>query len=329
MMRTFATRSFPAALLLVALLLCAACIKPKITLFPDGTDPLEEFTLEGSGKEKVLLVPVRGFISDNPRNLPFSRRRSTVQEVVSHLKKAEEDKDVKAVILKVDSPGGSVTASDILYHEIMGYKERSGAKLVALAMGVAASGGYYISLPADTIIAHPTSIIGSIGVVFLRPNVGGLLEKIGVEVQVDKSGKNKDMGSPFRKATPEEEQMLQSLIDEMAARFLSLVGSHRKTVEVADVASARIYGTAEAMRLGLVDRIGYVDDAIREAKTLAGLSEDAKVVVYRRTEFPDDNVYNTSTARPDTPEFNLIDLGDAVPPLRSGFYYLWLSNPPR
>jgi len=127
-------------------------------------------------------------------------------------------------------------------------------------MGVAASGGYYISLPADSIIAHPTSIIGSIGVVLLRPNVGGLMEKIGVEVRVDKSSRNKDMGSPFRKATPEE-QVLQGLIDEMAARFLSLVERHRKTAEGTDIASARIYGAAEALRLRLVDRIGYVDDA--------------------------------------------------------------------
>lgn len=328
-MTTFATRIFPAAMLLATLLLCSGCIKPKITLFPDETDPLEEFTLQGRGKEKILLVPVRGFIADNSRDLPLSRKRNTVQEIFSVLRKAEADKNVKAVILKVDSPGGSVTASDILYHEIMGYKERSGAKLVALAMGVAASGGYYVSLPADFIVAHPTSIIGSIGVVFLRPDVGGFLEKIGVEVQVDKSGRNKDMGSPFRKATPEEQQMLQSLIDEMAARFLSLVERHRKTAEGADLASARIYGAAEAMRLGLVDRIGYVDDAVREAKNLAGLPEDAKVVVYRRTEFPDDNVYNTSTAKPSTPELSLIDLGDAIPPLRSGFYYLWLSDPPR
>ena len=328
-MRTFDTRIFPAAMLVAMLFLCTGCIKPKITLFPDETAPLKEHTLQGSGKEKVLLVPVRGFISDNPRDLPFSRRRSTVQEVVSHLRKAEQDKDVKAVILKVDSPGGSVTASDILYHEIIGYKERSGAKLVAVAMGVAASGGYYISLPADSIIAHPTSIIGSIGVVFLRPNVGGLMEKIGVEVQVDKSGRNKDMGSPFRKATPEEQQVLQGLIDEMAARFLSLVERHRKTAEGADIASARIYGAAEALRLGLVDRIGYVDDAVMAAKSLARLREDAKVVVYRRTEFPDDNVYNASTAKADAPEIRLIDLGDALPAFRSGFYYLWLSDPPR
>jgi protease-4 len=287
---------------------------------------LKEFTLQGSASEKILIVPVRGFISDSPRGLPISRKRSTVQEVVSHLKKAESDKDIKAVILKVDSPGGSVTASDILYHEIMRYKERSGAKLVALAMDVAASGAYYISLPADTIIAHPTSIVGSVGVVFLRPNVGGLLEKIGVEVQVDKSGRNKDMGSPFRKATPEEEKMLQSLIDEMAARFLSLVGQHRKAVEVQEVSTARIFGAAEAMRVGLVDRIGYVDDAVSEAKRLAGLPADAKVVVYRRTEFPNDNVYNTSTAKPGAPELSLIDLGDSIPPIHSGFYYLWLSD---
>ena len=198
-------------------------------------------------------------------------------------------------------------------------------------MGVAASGGYYVALPADLILAHPTTITGSIGVVFLRPNVSGLMNKICVEVDASKSGKNKDMGSPFRKATREEEQIVQNLIDEFAGRFMSLTMNHRKLSDQAreNVASARVFIAADALNLGLVDRIGYLDDAIRDAAKLAGLPDDAKVVVYRRTEYPNDNLYNTSsTGKQGLPEINLIDLGlgDSVTPLRNGFYYLWMPG---
>lgn len=315
---------------LTSFLVCSGCIKPEITLFPDGAEPLKEYTLQGSGKQKILIIPIKGFISDSPRNLPLYRKVGMVQEVVAHLKRAEKDEDIKAVLLKIDSPGGSVTASDILYHEILKFKERSGVKLIAVMMGVAASGGYYISLSADLVMAHPTSITGSIGVVFLQPNVSGLMDKMGLEVQIDKSGRNKDMGSPFRKATPEEQKIVQGLVDDLAGRFLSLVDERRKLSDEAkkDIASARIYTASDALRLGLVDRIGYLDDAILETIRMAGLPEDARVVVYRRSEYADDNFYNTSSSKRGMPDINLIqlDLVESIPPFRSGFYYLWLPG---
>jgi protease IV len=320
------------AFLALGFLLCSGCIKPRITLFPDGTEPLKEFTLQGSGKEKILIIPINGFIADSHKDLSFYRKSSMVQEIVSQLKRAEKDKDVKAVVLKIDSQGGTVTASDMLYHEISKYRERTGANVVAVMMGVAASGGYYIALPADLIFAHPTSITGSIGVVFLRPNVTGLIGKIGLEMGVDKSGKNKDMGSPFRKPTEDEQQIVQNLIDDLAGRFITLVVSHRKLNDEAkaNISTARIYTANDALRLGLVDQIGYLDDAIKKTTTMAGLPEDAKVVVYRRTEYPDDNVYNTFSGKPTAPEISLIDPGlvESILPLRSGFYYLWLPSQP-
>jgi protease-4 len=309
-------------------LLLGGCVKAKFSLFPDSTEPLEEYTIEGSAREKILVVPIRGVLADNPRESLLRSRPSVVQEVVSHLRKAEEDEDIKALLLKVDSPGGTVTASDLLYHEIMRFKEQSGVKVVAALMGVAASGGYYVALPADTIVAHPTTVTGSVGVIFIKPKVAGLMEKLGLDVEVEKSGKNKDMGSPFRKSTEEEREIAQSLIDGLAGRFLRLVETHRTMgpLGLHSVASARVYLAEEALRLGLVDQVGYLDDALDRARKLAELPEDARVVVYRRAEYADDNLYNSNVALSDGGSLKIVDLGmlENLNTLPSGFYYLWL-----
>ncbi|MGE5259211.1 MAG: signal peptide peptidase SppA [Hyphomicrobiales bacterium] len=309
------------------LMATAGCASPRIKLFPTQAEPLQEFTLEGTASEKVLLLPVRGVISDNPEEGLLRTRPSTVQEVVSHLRKAEKDPLVKAVVLQLDSPGGSVTASDVLYNEIRLFKERTGRTVVAVMMDVAASGAYYIALPADFILAHPTTVTGSVGVIFVRPKVEGLMEKIGVGIEVSKSGKNKDIGSPFRATTPEEERIFQAMTDQLATRFLNLVQDHRRldTAELDAVASARVYLAEEALKLKLVDRIGYMSDAVAEAKKLAGLPKEAKITVYRRIEYPDDNLYNPLTSYEGNRPAVVFDTGlsNLIPTLPAGFYYLW------
>lgn len=315
------------AILAVTAFFVNGCAAPKIKLFPDATDPLQEFTLEGTQKGKVLVIPIRGIISDAPRKSFPGAMPSAVQEIVSQLRLAEKDEEVRAVLLKIDSPGGLITASDVLYHEIMAFKKRTGAKVVVAMMDVAASGGYYVSLPADFILAHPTTITGSIGAIFMRPKVTGVMGKIGLDIKVNKSGKNKDMGSPFRQTTEEEEKILQGITDELGGRFVSLVAKHRKLDQkaLAQISTARVYLAKEALQLGLVDKIGYLSDAVVEARKLCGLSEDTKLVVYRRTEYPDDNIYNTSTTQYSGSRLALIDLGlpDCMTSLRTGFYYLW------
>ncbi len=328
-MRPFKTLSvFRISLVAVMLpLVLSGCVKAKFSLFPDSTEPLEEYTLEGSAREKILVVSLRGLMTDGPRDSLLRTRPSVVQEVVAHLRKAEKDKNIKALLLKVDSPGGTVTAGDLLYHEIMRFKERSGATVVAALMGVAASGGYYAALAADEIVAHPTTITGSVGVIFVKPKVGGLMEKIGLEVEVEKSGRNKDMGSPFRRSTEEEREITRSLIDVLAGRFLGLVQSRRSLdpALLERVASGRVYLGDEALEIGLVDHVGYLDDALHRAKALAALPDDARVVVYRRTEQSDDHIYNTgalhSLGEPSgLPGAAFLDHLHVLP---SGFYYLW------
>ena len=308
-------------------LFLTGCQAPKIRLFPSAADPLQEYTLEGTGKEKVLVIPIRGTISDAPKKKFVSTHPSMVQEVVSQLRKAEKDSEVKAVVLKVDSPGGSATASDILYNEIVAFKQETKAKVVVAMMGVAASGGYYISLPADHILAHPTSVTGSVGVLFLRPDLAGLMNKIGVGVEVSKTGQNKDMGSPFRQATAEEKQIIKDMIDRLGKQFLDRIAEHRKIDpdNLKAISTARIFLADDALKLGMVDSVGYLADAVNQAKKLADLPQDAKIVVYRRTEYPDDNLYNTATSRYDGRGLSLVslDLPASLTAFQAGFYYLW------
>ncbi|MEN8244454.1 MAG: signal peptide peptidase SppA [Thermodesulfobacteriota bacterium] len=317
-----------AILITTCFLMLFGCAAPQVKLFSDASDPLQELTIQGEGNEKVLVISISGIISTKPNQSFLRTMPSIVQETVAQLKKAEKDKNIKSVLIKVDSPGGTVTAGDMLYHEIMAYKKKAGVKIVVSMMGTAASGGYYISLPADTILAHPTTITGSVGVIIMQPDVSGLMDKIGVEMRVSKSGDEKDMGSPFRAATPEEEELLKGVTDDLARRFLSLVQKHRGIDEpvLSEVASAKIYLAEDAQQLGLIDGIGYLDDALEEARKIAGLPENAKVVAYRRTKYPDDTLYNSATSYHGGSGVSLIDTGlpgaDAAS-LKPGFYYLW------
>ena len=228
---------------------------------------------------------------------------------------------VRAVVLRINSPGGTVTASDILYHEVMRFKERRKVPVVASILDVGASGGYYVALAADRILAHPTTVTGSIGVLMLTLNASGLLEKIGVSASYVKSGEFKDMGSPFRALRPEERALFQDLIDRFYARFVELVARSRKLDEakVRGFADGRIYTAGEALSLGLIDQIGYLEDAIAAAKGAAGL-KDARVVTYHRPRQYRATIY--SSADTPGPTATLPDLARMVV---SGprFLYLW------
>ncbi len=312
----------------LTLLGVTGCVAPQVNLFRDGTAPLKEYTLQGRGGPKILVVSIRGVISSEPDEKVFGGvRPSILQDTVAQLRRASGDQNIRALVLKIESPGGTVTASDILYHEIVAYKEKTKVPVVAALMDLAASGGYYVALPADHIVAHPTTVTGSVGVVFIHPKVGGLMDKLGLELEVNKSGLNKDMASPFRESTAAERQMLQTLTEELGQRFMDLVIRHRRLDpdHLADIASARVYLAAQALEYNLVDQIGYLDAALAEARKLAGLAEDARVVVYRRTEYADDTLYNSATLHAGGRPEALVDLGlpRALTSPAAGFYYLW------
>jgi protease IV len=312
--------SLSASLLLVLIVL-SGCSVVSVDLTPP-VRPLKESTLEGKGQDKVLLVELAGVLAEEPIFTLESRPQvSLLARVREELEKAAEDARVKALVLRINSPGGTVTASDILYHEIKRFKDRRKVPVVASILDVGASGGYYAALAADRIVAHPTTVTGSIGVLMLTVNSSGLLEKIGVSADYITSGPRKDMGSPFRPLTPEERAIFQEVIDRLYGRFVALIVRERGLDEgrVRRFADGRIYTAAEALSLGLVDRIGYLEDALALAKEAAGIP-DAKVVTYHRPRQYRATIYSGGEApafRPTTADLaRLVTSGPR-------FLYLW------
>ncbi|CCH50009.1 signal peptide peptidase SppA [Pseudodesulfovibrio piezophilus] len=314
------------SILLVTVLILFPGCAPKIKLFSaQPTDPLREVVLEGHGEDKLALIHLTGVLTSQPKTGTFRPSPSQVQELVSSLELAASDSSVRGIVIAINSPGGTTTASDILYHEITEFKKRTKKTVVAALFDVAASGGYYAALPADWIIAHPTTITGSVGVIFMRPKLHELFDKIGIGVEVSKSGEDKDMGSPFRPSTPEETALFQTIIEKYADRFHSLVVQHRHPTpaHMALIKSARVFTADQAREIGLIDQIGYIQDAFGKTRELAHLPVDATIVTYRRDTYPNDNPYNTMTAT-EIGKLDMLglDVGFLAPP-QAGFYYVW------
>ena len=237
--------------------------------------------VSGSGKEKLLLIPIEGMISSHLSRGLWGRS-DTVSEIRARFKKAAKDRSIKAILLTVDSPGGEITASDIIHEEIV-QMQKGGKKVFAELGDVAASGAYYCVAPCDFIMAHPTTITGSIGVIIRSANVEGLFEKIGIKDVTIKSGPEKDILSPTRPMTEKERDIIQRIIDEMLDRFLWVVAEGRglDASELEEVASGNIYTGEQALSLKLVDAIGYRRDVIDKAKQLLGVDK-LRVVRYER-----------------------------------------------
>jgi protease-4 len=302
----------------------AGCVNVDVNIGPSHGLFMEKI-VEGDREtqEKIAIIDVQGVLSSDQEESLFGSKESQVVTLVEKLKIAEADPNVKAVILRIDSPGGDVTTSDILYNELIGFRARKKVPVVAAFMGVAASGGYYLASGCDAIVAHPTTITGSIGVISVHFSLSGLLDKIGVKVEALKSGANKDMGSPFRSMTDEDKKLLQALIDEFYGRFVSVVAEGRKgrltEAQVRTLADGRVYTAQQALDAKLVDRIGYLADAVAEAKTRAKVGK-ANLVMYSRRPGRLDNAYS---APPSAQAFVGGDLEQARKLLGFHCYYLW------
>ncbi|HSN05411.1 MAG TPA: signal peptide peptidase SppA [Nitrospira sp.] len=293
-------------------------------LFP-GPGPLQETQVSGKGEAKVLLIEISGMISsqDGDGLVPTP---SLIASVKEQLTRAMQDEKVRAVVLRINTPGGTVTASDIIHHELKMFKASRKIPIVASIMDVGASGGYYIAAAADSVLAHPSSVTGSIGVIMLTVNARGLLEKVGLEATAVTSGPRKDMGSPFRTMTTEERAIFQGLIDSFYQRFLSVVQEGRPQLQMEQIkklADGRIYTGEQAKEAGLVDEIGYLEDAVDLAKKQAGLTQ-ARVVMYRRPGEYSNNVYSKLVAPGPLTSLGNLDLMAFVRGGTPQFMYLWM-----
>ncbi len=228
----------------------------------------------GIGGEKIAIINIKGVIVDS---------KKTVKEI----RRYADNPSVKAILLRVDSPGGGVVASQEIYEELKWLKEKKGKKIVTSMGTVAASGGYYVACASDLIVANPGTLTGSIGVIMEFANLEGLFKKIGVEGVIIKSGKHKDIGSPFRGLTKEEKELLQGIIDDVYDQFVSAVveGRKMKPETVKGLADGRIYTGRQAKELGLVDELGTLQDAINITARLAGIKGEP-VIVERESGFP-------------------------------------------
>ena len=215
--------------------------------------------------DKIAIVEVKGVIAQS-------------SGIIEELERYLEDKEVKAIILRIDSPGGGVGPAQEIYREVMKIKPK---KKVVTSMGsVAASGGYYIASASDLIVANPGTITGSIGVIMQFSNFEELLKKIGIKGVVLKSGEHKDIGSPFREMTPEEKKIMQEVLDNVHQQFIQAVAEGRKLdrAKVVEIADGRILTGEQAKNLGLVDQMGNLQDTIEITAKMVGISGKPNVL---------------------------------------------------
>lgn len=318
--------------ILSTLVVCAAGCGPtayKITPVP-ADQTLEEsvvLTEKGLFPAKIALIDVEGILMDAHKPHFFGEGEHPVSLLTEKLDKAAGDSMVKAVILRINSPGGSVTASDLMYNEIKHFKQVTGGKrpVVAVLMDVAASGGYYIACSADEIVAHPTTVTGSIGVIMQMVNFSDTMSKIGVTADAITSGKMKDAGSPLRKMKAEERELFQKMVNQFYDRFVDVVAAGRPKLtkdKIREVADGRVYSASQALELGFVDRIDDLRGTVGALKQQLGLTT-VRVVTYDRPMGWKPNIYAEAPGK--NPQVNLInvELPEAWPHPTPQFLYLW------
>lgn len=294
-----------------------------------GDAPLRETPVLGEGPMKIAQIDLAGLIADARTPRLLGQGPNPVDAFLARLRKAEDDSSVAGIVVRINSPGGTVTASDILHREIVEFRARSGKAVVASLGEVAASGGYYVALACDEIVCEPTTITASIGVIIPTLNISEGLGRIGVHSRAITSGPNKDLANPLTPVREAHAAILQGMVDAMYARFLARVDHNRPSLSVAHRAEAtdgRVMTGERAHEIGLVDRLGGLKEAFERAREIAGVQR-ARLVKYHA----EGVVVRTPYASADAPidpgngqGFSLIDLG-GMDGLEAGrAYYVWV-----
>jgi protease-4 len=243
--------------------------------------------------DKVAVIKVEGIIN-------------TADDILSKIKKVEEDSHIKALVLRINSPGGAVGASQEIYSELKKLREEYKKPVVVSMENVAASGGLYISLPANVIYANGGTITGSIGVIIQKADISKLSEKLGVKMEIVKTGKFKDILNPFREMTKEEQEYLLKLEEDVLNQFKQAVVENRRgklKVDINKIADGRIFTGKQALEIGLIDKLGNFEDAVNEAAKLAGIKGKPVVVELKKEKPLLKKLMGTEIKLPETVNF--------------------------
>lgn len=276
--------------------------------------------------DKIAIIDVEGTMANERQSGLLTSGENPVSIFIEKLDKAANDDNVKAVVIRMDTPGGTVVAADIMYHQLKEFKRKTQKPVIVSVTGMACSGGYYLSCAADGIIAQPSSVVGNIGTIFQTFSIEGTMNKIGIKTVTIKSGTLKDIGSPLHNLTDPEKEVLQGIITEMFQQFVSIVHESRKSIseqKLTELTDGRVFTAKQALDEKLIDKIGYLPEAITWAKELAKV-EKAKVVLYHRPSLYTPNAYSSASASAAglEPLIN-IELPDWLTPGRTQFLYLW------
>lgn len=314
-------------------------LEQRIVMSADGSPGNER-----ARGPRIALIDVRGVLSHESVGLLISGGPNPVDALVARLYEAEKDPGIVGVVLRINSPGGTVAASETMYEEIRAFRQRTGKPVVASMAEIAASGGYYIALAADTIVAQESSTTGSIGVIVQTFNVSDGLRRIGITARAVTSDEHKDLASPFKPMDERDYAILRSMVDRFHASFTDLVAERRPALKPADMPTAtdgRVFTGAQAAEIGLVDELGGLREAFARARTLSG-HDNASLVkfvshgspintAYAMTHIDPAGASNSMQPTPTAPQLNLLQLNlsnqGAGPSAGAlGFYYLWAPN---
>jgi len=300
-----------------------------IELVPTNQSLTETLIQRDAGlfvSDKIAVIDMDGLMINRRKSGLMRTGENPVSLLLEKLDKAAGDPGVKAVVLRLNSPGGTVAASDIMHHRLLEFKRRTRKPVVACVVGLGCSGAYYLACGCDGIMTQPSAVTGNIGTIFQTFSVAGTMKKIGIKAVTIKSGKLKDMASPLHDLSDDERQVLEGIIEDLYQQFLAVVAKGRPGLgeqKIRELADGRVFTAKQALAEGLIDRIGYLTDAIEWAKEMAGIDR-AKVVIYHRPSSYKPNAYGSATANVEGlgPLIN-IDLPDWLASGESQFLYLW------
>lgn len=282
--------------------------------------------------DKIVIVDVDGLLLNRRSSSLFGPGENPVSLFVEKIDKLAADKSVRAVVVRINSPGGGVTASDIMHQRLVRLRAQRDIPIIAIIEDIGASGAYYIACASDTIVAHPTSAVGSVGVIVQTVSFAGTMKMLGITAKAVTSGEYKDMASPFKPLDKKDLAILQTIVDRYYERFLGVVAAGRKKLDAEQIrrlADGRIYAADQALEKGLIDSTGYMDDAIELARQRSG-TKRSKVVIYHRPWGYRPNAYSVapSTAGASPTQINLLNLNapDLTAFTQPRFLYLWTGQ---